>query len=127
MRNRIVLVEDTIGIREGVADFLRLKGYLVDTFDSGFRALEFLETGPRPDLILLDLILKPDMNGWQFAEAVKTNRKLTEIPIVALSGAVLSREQLRQIRAEAFLAKPFELEQLLDVVQRYSGHSEPVN
>lgn len=127
MTKRIVLVEDTPGIREGVAEFLRLKGYSVDTFDGGFRALEFLETGPKPNLILLDLILRPDMNGWQFAEAVKANPKFEDVPIVALSGAVLSREQLRQCRSEAFIAKPFELETLLDVVQRYTGGAETVN
>ncbi len=124
---RILLVEDTLGLREGVADYLRLKGYAVDTFDGGFRALEFLETGPQPNLILLDLILKPDMNGWQFAEAVKGNPKFTDVPIVALSGAVLSRDQLRQCRAEAFIAKPFELDTLLEVVDRYSGAGETLN
>lgn len=123
---RILIVEDHPGIREGLADVLEVRGYRVDLFDGGSRALEFLETGPLPQVALVDLLLQRDMNGWQLVEQMKADPRLREIPIIAMSGAALTADQRKQCRADAFLQKPFEFDQLLGWVERLaSADSEP--
>lgn len=117
-KSRILIVDDEIEARESLAEMLRAKGFLADIFDGGSRALEFLEAGPRPDVILLDLLLRRDMNGWQFLELVKAHPELKGIPVIAMSGAALSPELRRQCKAEAFLSKPLQPEVLLFALER---------
>src|SRR5258708_12680066 len=84
-RSRILIVEDEQETREVLADWLRARGYDVDIFDGGSRALEFVQAGPRPKIIILDLLLRSDMNGWQFLEIIKDNPDLWNIPVIAIS------------------------------------------
>jgi CheY-like chemotaxis protein len=116
---RILIVEDMEATREGLADLLRSWGYRVDIFDGGGRALEFLQAGPRPDFILLDLLLRRDMNGWQFLEVVKGDSRLQQIPVIAISGADLTPEQRIRCNAEEFMSKPLDLERLKALLRRY--------
>lgn len=118
-KSRVLIVDDEVEAREALAEVLRAKGYLVDIFDGGSRALEFLQAGPRPDIILLDLLLRRDMNGWQFLELIKVHPELRKIPVIAISGAELTPEQRRQCRAEAFLAKPLHPQVLLTALEQY--------
>jgi CheY-like chemotaxis protein len=116
---RILIVEDMEATREGLAELLRSWGYRVDIFDGGGRALEFLQAGPHPDLILLDLLLRRDMNGWQFLEVVKAEPRLQRIPVIAISGADLTSEQRIRCNAEEFMSKPLDTQRLIALLQRY--------
>jgi CheY-like chemotaxis protein len=118
-QSRVLIVDDEVEAREALAEMLRAKGYLADIFDGGSRALEFLRAGPRPDVILLDLLLRRDMNGWEFLDLVKANPQLKNIPVIAMSGAELSPELRRQCKAEAFLAKPLHPHVLLVALEQY--------
>lgn len=120
-RSRILIVDDEIETREVLADLLRARGYDVDIFDGGSRALEFLQAGPRPKVIVLDLLLRSDMNGWQFLEIVKADQQLRNIPVIAMSGADLSPQQRRQCKAEVFLAKPIHPHRLLALLREYGA------
>jgi len=117
-RSRVLLVEDQESTRDGLAEALALAGYLVDRFDAGGRALEYLGSGPTPDVILLDLYLRSDMDGWQFAEKVKTSPRAAEIPIVAMTGARLDTQDWERARFDAFFFKPLELRSLLRTIER---------
>jgi CheY-like chemotaxis protein len=118
-QSRVLIVDDEVEAREALAEMLRAKGYLADIFDGGSRALEFLRAGPRPDVILLDLLLRRDMNGWEFLDLVKANPQLKNIPVIAMSGAELSPELRRQCKAETFLAKPLHPQVLLVALEQY--------
>lgn len=120
-RNRILIVDDEVDTREALAELLRGRGYDVDIFDGGSRALEFLQAGPRPKVIVLDLLLRSDMNGWQFLEVVKRDQQLCLIPVIAISGADLTPQQRRQCKAEAFLAKPIHPHALLTLLREYGA------
>lgn len=119
MSVRIFLVEDNDGLRELLAQSLHELGFAVYAFDSGSRALELIETGLCPDVAIVDLLLMADMNGWQLAEELK--RGPAGVAVIAISGASLTQDQLRQCRADAFLQKPFEVEHLLSVIERFTG------
>jgi CheY-like chemotaxis protein len=124
-KNRVLIVDDDTDTREGIAEMLRGAGYSVDIFDGGSRAIEFLEAGPRPDAVVLDLLLRRDMNGWQFLEIVKAHPKLSQIPVIAISGADLNPEARRQCNAEAFLAKPISKQALLELLRRFGAVGQP--
>lgn len=118
-QSRVLIVDDEVEAREALAEMLRAKGYLADVFDGGSRALEFLRAGPRPDVILLDLLLRRDMNGWEFLDLVKGSPQLKNIPVIAMSGAELTPELRRRCKAEAFLAKPLHPHVLLVALEPY--------
>jgi len=117
-RSRVLLVEDQESTRDGLAEALAIAGYLVDRFDSGGRALEYLVSGPEPDVILLDLYLRSDMDGWQFAEKVKASPRAAGIPIVAMTGARLEDQERHLAGFDAFFLKPLELRSLLRAIER---------
>jgi CheY-like chemotaxis protein len=120
-RSRVLIVDDEIETREVLADLLRARGYDVDIFDGGSRALEFLQVGPRPKVIVLDLLLRSDMNGWQFLEIVKKHPELRDIPVIAISGADLTPQHRLQCKAEAFLAKPVHPHLLIALLREYGA------
>ena len=74
----------------------------------------------RPNVILLDLMM-PVMDGWEFARRLQEHVPPLNIPIVVLSAARLPNERLTVLGAQAVLAKPFDVDELLDQVARVLG------
>jgi CheY-like chemotaxis protein len=92
-----------------------LVGFRTKECGSGKGALEYLRSGERPDLILLDLIM-PDMDGWEFRSAQLDDATLVGIPVVALSGD--KSPKARALHADAFLPKPIGAQLLLQTVAK---------
>jgi PAS domain S-box-containing protein len=103
------LVERVLGRRPGVE---------LITAMSGRVGLD-LARDRRPDLILLDLHL-PDIHGSELMRRIQEDRAIGETPIVIISADVTSNqaEQLVNAGAEAYLAKPVDVQELLRVVDR---------
>src|SRR5579871_6175764 len=113
---RILVVEDEAEIRDFVAMVLDSEGYRVTTAANGAVALDQLGREPY-DLILLDMRM-PVMDGWSFATAYR-GRKGPHAPIVVLTAARDAAERAAQIRAEGYLGKPFDLDELLSMVAQH--------
>ena len=109
----ILVVEDNDDVREMMAVTLELEGHRVKTAVNGRDALEQLRNGEKPSVILLDLMM-PVMNGWEFRRAIEHDPALADVPVVVISAA--TGEIVRNTRADAFIAKPIDMDQLLDVV-----------
>jgi CheY-like chemotaxis protein len=118
MAERILVVEDENDIRAEIAELLREAGFEVAEAADGNEALQKLRAGPRPCLILLDLML-PGVDGWAFRAEQMKDPVLAKIPVVVLSGVRDLANESRTLAAAAFLPKPFEAEQLLTMVQSY--------
>jgi CheY-like chemotaxis protein len=117
----VLLVEDDVDVREAVTDTLEDAGYRVITARHGQEALEVLRNGgPRPCLILLDLMM-PVMDGWQFRDLQSKDPELADIPVVALS----AHGGLHALGAADHLRKPVQLRALMDVVERFCGNATP--
>jgi two-component system, chemotaxis family, chemotaxis protein CheY len=110
----VLVVDDEDSIREFVSLALCDEGYNVETAPNGAVALELAER-LQPDLILLDLRM-PVMDGWQFLAAYRETPQ-PHSRVVVLTAARESANGAEDIEADAFLAKPFDLEQLFDLVQ----------
>jgi CheY-like chemotaxis protein len=110
----ILVVDDDPSIRTTVAEILNLEGYSVETATNGAEALSAVERRPF-SLVLLDMRM-PVLNGWDFARALKDRG--VELPILVMTAAQNARRWAEEIGAEGYVAKPFELVDLLDAVER---------
>jgi len=109
--SKLLIVDDEVAILEALTDILSVEGYEVDTAANGAEALEHVGKA-RPDLILLDLMM-PVMDGQEMLRRLKEDPNLRAIPVVVMSAGRVSKSELHGSR---FLAKPFELDDLLDTV-----------
>jgi CheY-like chemotaxis protein len=118
---QILVVEDDAAIRGLVTEVLRDDGYEVREAANGAEALAELE-GHEPDLIVLDLMM-PVMDGWAFVEECRRKSRCAEVPIVVTSAShdlPRTAERLRSYGVRTCLAKPFDVEGLLALVERYA-------
>lgn len=117
MPRPVLVVDDEQEIRLLLRDFLTDEGYEVVTAPNGKDALGVAES-MEPAVILLDMSM-PIMDGWAFARAY---RMLTRnpAPIVVLTAGGLAAERAAEVEAASFLAKPFDIDELLAVVQRFT-------
>jgi DNA-binding response OmpR family regulator len=83
MRNKILLVEDSKTIQQMYRNKLTFEQFQVFTADNGMEAIKILSQ-EKPDIILLDLMM-PVMDGYKVLQVVKTDPKLSDIPVLVFS------------------------------------------
>jgi DNA-binding response OmpR family regulator len=108
---RILIVEDQPEILQNIADYLELKGYLVDCAYDGLGGLHLAVTQPF-DLIILDLML-PGMDGITLCQRLRQEARL-QTPIIMLTARDSVDDKLAgfQAGADDYLVKPFSLPEL---------------
>jgi chemosensory pili system protein ChpA (sensor histidine kinase/response regulator) len=117
----ILIVDDDEGVQEFLADVLALHGYAVEQARDGQEALELLEHGSRPSLILLDLAM-PNMDGLELARRIAADDRLAGLPVVLLSARPNLERTARAIGAADFLRKPMSFTDLLKVIAARQLH-----
>ena len=86
--------------------------------ENGNKCLEVLEHGLNPDVILLDIMM-PGMSGWEVFDKIKENPNWSNIPIVFLTARTDDLAQdAGQILADDYIEKPFEIQDLLNRIER---------
>jgi CheY-like chemotaxis protein len=110
----ILVVDDDPAIRTTIADILGLEGYAVETAANGVEALDAVER-QSPSVIVLDMRM-PVMDGWTFARELEA--RAIRLPIIVITAAQNARHWAEEIRADAYLPKPFDLNDLLETVER---------
>jgi CheY-like chemotaxis protein len=112
----ILVVEDDTLIREIICEVLEDAGYQVESATGGYEGLSKVPD-IQPALVLLDMRM-PGCDGWQFADTIKISHPL--VPIVAMTAASDPKNWATSIEAQAFIAKPFDLDDLVAVVGRFA-------
>jgi CheY-like chemotaxis protein len=112
----VLIVDDQIEIVELVVDFLRDEGYNVRGVTDGAAALAAIANEP-PAMVLLDMFM-PHMTGSELWEHLQ-RQNLAEIPVVLMTASPSAAQNLLAQGATDYLAKPFDLDQLLECVARY--------
>lgn len=113
----ILVVDDDPGILATVREILTLEGYTVATATNGAEALRHVDSDG-VSLVLLDMRM-PVLDGWGFArEIAKRGRRP---PMVVMTAAGEARQWAREIGADDFLAKPFDIRVLLERVARVAN------
>jgi two-component system, chemotaxis family, chemotaxis protein CheY len=109
----ILVVDDDYAIRMAVAEILQFEGYSVVTAANGAEALEAIDR-LHPSLVLLDMRM-PVLDGWGFARELRARG--VKLPILVMTAARSASRWAQEIGAQGYLAKPFDLPELLKVVE----------
>lgn len=116
MKTKILIVDDEPGIVEEVSSFLSEEGYEISTADTAGDGIQRAESF-RPHLILLDMKL-PDQSGIEVLRVVK--KSYPEIKVIVNTGYVDQKmiDEAEALGRDSFLQKPFNLERLVEEVER---------
>lgn len=120
--SKIVLVEDEKSLSEMIRLNLELDGFQVDVYDDGQLVLDQLDKIVHADVVILDVML-PHVSGIDICKAI---RKLSKVPILFLSAKGTTIDRITGLKAGGndYLAKPFDLEELLLRVQNLLPESD---
>ena len=76
----------------------------------------------KPDLVLMDMML-PLVSGYEATRQIKANPETSEIPVIAVTARAMDPERERALEAgcDHFIAKPFRLSEIREVIQKFLG------
>ncbi|MDP3545517.1 MAG: chemotaxis protein CheW [Phreatobacter sp.] len=84
LTRKLLFVDDSPFFRNMLTPVLKAAGYDVVTASAGSEALDILKTGDRFDVVVSDIEM-PEMNGFEFAEAMRADKRFATTPVIALS------------------------------------------
>src|SRR5919205_2062145 len=121
----ILLVDDEPGMLRYIRPLLEVDEYKVETASTGEEALERVQKGMQPDLVLLDLLM-PGIDGLQTLEQLRQIRP--GVKVIMLSCVSDTRKVVQAIRlgAQDYLTKPFQKAELEAVIQQCLGGAATV-
>lgn len=111
-KSKILIVEDDLDVAEMLNAYFRVQGYEVFTVNWGEDGVRAAQT-VLPDLVILDIRL-PDIDGYEVARRVRTDRRTHEIPIIFLTEKRerIDRLQGFEVGADDYITKPFDVQEL---------------
>ncbi|MEA4908076.1 MAG: response regulator [Chloroflexi bacterium] len=122
----ILVVEDNVSNFVLVARLLGFLGYHCEWKTSGYEVVEFADTLPTVDLILMDIRL-PYEDGYGALAKIRQSNRFRNVPVIAVT-AEASLEQLNKARAagfDGFIGKPLDPDRFPDQIQKVLN-GEPV-
>ena len=112
---RILVVDDEFTVRRLTSVLLKRTGYAVDSAADGQKALGQIETKGIPSLAIVDLMM-PVMDGQEFVEHARSRGWW--FPTILASASFEAPEIARDLGLQGFLAKPYDVEQLVSTIRR---------
>jgi DNA-binding response OmpR family regulator len=111
-KSKILIVEDDLDVAEMLNAYFRVQGYEVFTVNWGEDGVRAAQT-VLPDLMILDIRL-PDIDGFEVARRVRSDRRTNEIPIIFLTEKRerIDRLQGFEVGADDYITKPFDVQEL---------------
>lgn len=118
---RVLVVDDDDVIRQLITVNLELEGFEVATAVDGQDCLDRVKD-VRPDVITLDIMM-PRLDGWEAASRLRADPATAGIKVVLLSARAQEADLERgsRIGVDAYLTKPFDPDELIEVVRRLAG------
>ncbi len=120
-RPLVLLADDSMSVRRLAQHLLQASGYRVATAADGLEALQLLEEGHLPALLIVDVEM-PDMDGMELLRRVRADARFQHLPVVMLTAHAAGPVSHKAISmgAQAFLTKPYSPNELLAQVRRYA-------
>ena len=117
--NYALVVEDSISSRKAVAQFLQDLGFAVRTAKDGVEALNQIQK-QTPSLVITDLEM-PRMNGLELCDHLRTNKETMHLPIIMLTSktSVKHKQEATRLGVSAFVTKPYEEDELLEIINTF--------
>lgn len=112
MKKTLLALDDEVSILK-ILDFYFGKTYNVVAKQNGKEALEWMQQGVIPDVIIADVNM-PELNGVDFIKQIRSSGFFREIPLIMLSGNEGSSDKIKCLKAGAddYIVKPFNPEEL---------------
>jgi CheY-like chemotaxis protein len=114
----VLIADDDQAILDSLQMLLEDEGYSVKTTSDGWEAGELSESPP--DVILLDIWMS-GIDGRDLVRSLKASAATKEIPVVLISANREVARIAQQVGAEGYLAKPFEMEEMLEMIERVTA------
>jgi CheY-like chemotaxis protein len=121
----VLVVDDYEATRDAFEEILATTGALVIAAGSGHEALDILQDGFRPCVVLLDACM-PRMDGWTVWRRMQASTEFAQTPVVMLSAESADQERARRVGIRAFLSKPIENERIVATVERHCERRPPL-
>jgi len=108
----ILVVEDDVDVADMLNAYFSVQGYDVVTVNWGEDAIHSCRSS-RPNLVILDIRL-PDIDGYEVARRLRSNRRTAEIPIIFLTEKREREDRLQglELGADDYITKPFDIQEL---------------
>jgi CheY-like chemotaxis protein len=120
----ILLVEDDFVLRSSLSELLTAEGFRVDCCADGREAFRRLHHPPRPDLILLDIML-PHLDGYELRALQKKSPPIANIPVVVISAYDLDPQSIDELGLAPTFRKPLDVDRLLVRVRELIAKARP--
>ena len=121
---KIMIADDHQLIIDGIKSILSdIKDFrVVGEALNGYRVLEQLDAGLRPDIILMDLSL-PIIDGWEATRQIKADPATQSIPVIALTAHAMADDEQKALDAgcDDYDTKPVNLKRLLGKIENIMG------
>lgn len=117
MSKKILVADDDLGISEVIQIILKDHGYEVTVINDGSSVLQAMKK-LLPDVVLLDLWMS-GMDGHEVITEIKKDPRLLSTPIIIISALTEGEEIAQKFGANDFLAKPFNINDLVATVEKY--------
>ncbi len=114
---KIVIVDDDVAILDSLGLMLDFEGFEVNAFERGSEIMNYVESVSKPDVILLDMWLSGE-DGRDICKKLKENEYTKNIPVVIMSASRGLEQTALQSGANAFIAKPFEIDEVVDQLHK---------
>lgn len=117
MSGKLLLVDDEPGLRQAVQEYLQESGFTVIVAGNATDAWGLLQQ-EIPDLIISDIMM-PQVDGYEFLKQLRADSRFTNLPVVFLTARGMTSDRILGYQAgcDAYLAKPFDPDELVALVE----------
>jgi len=117
MSGKLLLVDDEPGLRQAVQEYLQESGFSVTVAGNATDAWGLLQQ-ETPDLVISDIMM-PQVDGYEFLKQLRADSRFTNLPVVFLTARGMTSDRILGYQAgcDAYLAKPFDPDELVALVE----------
>ncbi|RYZ61413.1 MAG: response regulator [Chitinophagaceae bacterium] len=120
--NSILLIDDDNRNIFALSAVLKAKGFAVITATSALDGISHLQKDKGIKVVLLDMMM-PEMDGYEALRQIRGDEDLRHFPVFAVTAQAMvgDRERCLEAGADEYLSKPIDIDQLLDLLNKYKG------
>jgi len=117
----ILLIDDDSRNIFALSAVLKAKGFLVLSSSSAYEGIQHLQNNQGIKVVLLDMMM-PDMDGYEALRVIRTDEKIAEVPVIAVTAQAMlgDREKCLEAGANDYVSKPIDVDYLLEILNRYN-------
>lgn len=116
---KILIVDDDLDILEALQMIFEAEGYETNITTESEKMFSLIASYT-PDVVVLDMLLS-GQDGRLLCQAVKNNKKTQHVPVIMISAHPEAAKSTIAAGADDFVAKPFDIDELLQKVAKYAN------